>query len=66
MERRKTGRPSKGDREMVRARLPRPLAKALHAEARRRGITVNDFIGELAARELQLPYDEQERLPLSA
>jgi len=29
-------------------------------------MTVNDFIGELAARETGVPYDPQEGLPISA
>lgn len=66
MERKKTGRPPKGDREMVRARMPRPLAAALRSEAERRGMTLNDLLGELAARETGVPYNPQECLPLTA
>jgi hypothetical protein len=66
MERKKTGRPHKGDRGLVRARLPLPLIDAIQAEAARRGMTVNDFIGELAAGATGVPYDQQERLKISA
>jgi uncharacterized protein (DUF1684 family) len=66
MERKKTGRPHKGDRGVVRARLPLPLLDAVYAEAARRGMTVNDFIGHLAAGATGIPYDHQERLQISA
>lgn len=66
MERKKTGRPSKGERRLVRAKLPVPLAQALQAEATRRGMTLNDFLGELAANATGVPYSSQEVLSLSA
>ncbi len=62
MEHRKTGRPSKGEREVVRARLPVHLRTALQDEAARRGVTLNDFLGELIAREVGVPYSSQEAL----
>lgn len=38
----------------------------MKAEAARRGITLTDFVGQLAARELDMPYTAQESLPISA
>lgn len=66
MERKKTGRPSKGDRREVRARVPVPLFDALHVEAVRRGMTVNDLVGEHLAALVGVPYSPQEALSLSA
>ncbi len=66
MERRKAGRPSKGDRCMVAARLPRPLADAARKHAAERGMTFNDLVGELLAAEVGTPYETQEVLPRSA
>jgi hypothetical protein len=66
METKKIGRPSKGPRNEVRAKLPVRLAEALQAEAARLGITVTDLIGEMAAERTGVPYVTQERLSLSA
>lgn len=67
MERRKPGRKSKGDRVLVRGYLPRPLVEAMKSEAARRGMTLTDFMGRLAASELEMTYDvPQEALPISA
>jgi hypothetical protein len=66
MERKKTGRPSKGPRRQVKARVPVPLFEALHTEAARRGMTVNDLVGLLLSREVGVPYSSQEALSLSA
>jgi hypothetical protein len=66
MERRKTGRPSKGQRREVRARVPVSLFEALHTEAGRRGMTVNDLVGEHLAALVGVPYSPQEALSLSA
>lgn len=63
---RRPGRPSKGQRELVRARLPKPLAAALRAEAQDRGLSINDLIGELVARETGVPYSTPPRLPMNA
>lgn len=62
MERRKPGRPSKGPRREIRSRLPEPLYDAIHAEATRRGVTVNDLVGEQLAELVQVPYSPQEVL----
>lgn len=62
MERRKPGRPSKGERELIRARVPVPLRKALDEEAERRGMTLNDLIGEALADLVGVPYSPQEAL----
>lgn len=66
MERKKTGRPSKGQRREVRARVPVSLFDALHEEARRRGMTINDIVGEQLAALVGVPYSPQEALSLSA
>lgn len=50
----------------MRAKLPVPLAQALQTEAARRGMTVTDFLGELAANATGVPYRHQEALSLSA
>lgn len=63
MERKKPGRPSKGDRRAVVARLPRALADAAREHAARRGMTVNDLVGELLAAEVGTTYQTQEALP---
>lgn len=62
MERRKPGRPSKGPRHEVRAKLPVVLAEALQDEAVRRGMTVTDLMGQLAADATGVPYATQEAL----
>lgn len=64
MQRRKPGRPHKGDRKQVKVRLPVALAEAFLAEAARRGMTINDWIGEFAAEQTGVPYAPQEGLPL--
>ena len=66
MERKKTGRPSKGDRRQVRARVPVALFDALQREAERRGMTCNDLVGEHLAALVGVPYSPQEALSLSA
>jgi hypothetical protein len=66
MERKKTGRPSKGPRTEVRAKLPVQLAQALQSEASRRGMTLTDLVGELAAQATGVPYVHQEALQLTA
>jgi predicted HicB family RNase H-like nuclease len=62
VERKKTGRPSKGPRRQVKARVPVPLFEALYTEAARRGMTVNDLVGLLLSREVGVPYSSQEAL----
>ena len=62
MTRRKIGRPSKGDREEVRAKVPVPLRRAVQDEAARRGMTVNDLVGTLLADLTGVPYTDQEAL----
>ena len=62
MTRRKIGRPSKGEREEVRAKVPVSLRRAVQEEAARRGMTVNDLVGELLADCTGVPYTSQEAL----
>lgn len=67
MDRKKVGRPSKGERRMVRTRVSVAVHAAFYTEAARRGITVTDFLGELMAREVGVPYSStQEALPRTA
>jgi hypothetical protein len=65
MERRKPGRPSKGDRRLVSYKLPVPLLEAVREHAARRGMTATDLVGELLAAEVGMPYQTQEGLPLN-
>jgi hypothetical protein len=66
------GRPSKGDRWLVYARLPRELADLFQAEADRLGLTYNDLLTNLTAEHygrppVQLPQISfAEELPLTA
>ncbi len=66
MKRKKAGRPHKGDRRMVAARLPRPLVDAAYEHAAQRGMTFNDLVGELLAAEVGTTYQTQEALPRTA
>lgn len=65
MERKKTGRPSKGDRRHVSFRLPTPLIAAMRTHAAQKGMTVTDLVGELVAAEVGMKYQTQEGLPLN-
>lgn len=42
--------------------MPVPLRRALQEEATRRGMTVNDLVGETLADLTGVPYAEQEAL----
>jgi hypothetical protein len=66
MERKKTGRPSKGDRRTVAARLPRGLADAAGKRAAALGMTFNDYLGHLLSAETGVPYSDQEAIPKTA
>lgn len=66
MERKKPGPPSKGPRKQLKVRLPEPLLVAFQQKAREQGMSVNDFVGQLAAEVTGLPYNQQEALPLTA
>lgn len=65
MERKKTGRPSKGPRSRVESRIPVPLYEAAKTRADQRGMTLSDLVGELLAAEVGVPYQNQEGLPLN-
>lgn len=45
-------------------KLPTPLVEAIQKHAARHGMTSLDFVGETLAREVGIPYMEQEVLPL--
>ncbi len=63
MERKKTGRPSKGERRQVNFKFPIPLLVAMRERAAERGMTATDLMGELLAAEVGIPYQTQEALP---
>jgi hypothetical protein len=48
------GRPSKGERALLAARAPIPLAEAVRHQAAEAGLNVNDYIVTLLARETHL------------
>ena len=61
MERKKTGRPSKGPRAAVCWRFPRyPLLAAAKEQAAQRGMTLTDFAAMCLARETGVDCDSQE------
>lgn len=59
MERRKPGRPSKGDRRQLNTLQPRAIAEATTRAAAAQGLTVTDYVGQLLARELGMDYSAQ-------
>ena len=68
----RTGRPSKGDRDVLYTRVPRPVGDAIRALSDQTGMAISDVIAALAAKSLGMPelapqpphpYDQQE-LPL--
>lgn len=67
---RRRGRPYLGEREELKARVPKPLKEAAREAARRRGLSDNDYLMALIAADLG--YDDlarllnQEVLPISA
>jgi predicted HicB family RNase H-like nuclease len=65
MERKKTGRPSKGLRTPINFRVPPALHQAAKQRAEEHGMTLNDYLGELLADELGVAYHPQGGLPLS-
>lgn len=61
----------KGDRELIRQKLPVPLVEAMRAQAGELGLNLTDYIGYLAASATGVPYTTgdrvpQERLPMTA
>jgi predicted HicB family RNase H-like nuclease len=66
VESKKIGRPSKGERHRIPLRLPPRLAEAAKVTAASKGVTFNDMVGELLARETGVPYNLQEGLDLTA
>ena len=68
----RTGRPSKGDRDVLYTRVPRPVGDAIRGISEQTGMAISDVVAALAARGLGMselapqpphPYDQQE-LPL--
>lgn len=70
MEHRKPGRKPRWDptveRKQLKVRLSSDLFEAFHAEAKKRGMSVNDLVGEYAEKVTGVPYDPQKGLPLTA
>jgi hypothetical protein len=70
MERPKGGRPPRWDSDVelkwVKARMPAELAEAFQGEAQKRGMSVQDFLGNLAEQLTGVPYDPQGGLRLTA
>ena len=73
-ERRKPGRPAKGDRVFTAVRLPREYRMAAEAIARRDGVDVTDVVTRMVGESLGLPIpdyclpkttSQQEELPLN-
>jgi hypothetical protein len=66
----KGGRPSKGERRFIAARVPGPHAEELFARADARGISLSEFLNDMIARELARPDTvsptQQEALRISA
>lgn len=61
------GRPSKGDRLPISAKVPKDLIAAADAEAKRRGLDRTAIVVEALATRfgLPVPFDVQETLPLT-
>ena len=66
MERKKTGRPSKGPRARTVVLTPIPLHEAVVARAHSLGMTLIDYYTWLASKDTGVPATNQEALPLSA
>lgn len=65
MEKKRIGRPSKGQRKRLQVRLPLELADALEYQAAKAGMTVNDYVGHMAAQMTGVPYQQQGALMAS-
>ena len=63
-ERKKTGRPSKGDRHKFNMAEPIHLSAAVRARAKELGMTVTDYYLWLASRDTGVPAYPQEGLSL--
>lgn len=65
MERKKTGRPSKGPRVQIALEVPPSLKAAAKANAEARGMSLLEYVAELLSRETGVPYKNQGELPLA-
>lgn len=64
----RAGRPSLGERTRVPVRMPSDVYEALRIEAKSRGISMSQYMADLAAMHLGLPeavmkLDDQEAIP---
>lgn len=64
----RAGRPSLGERMRVPVRMPPDVYEALRIEAKSRGISMSQYMADLAAMHLGLPeavmkLDDQEAIP---
>jgi len=64
MERKKTGRPSKGPRHVTMLRTPVSLHEAVVQRAKCLGMTLTDYYLSLASEDTGVPAVNQEGLPL--
>jgi hypothetical protein len=55
--RNKGGRPSKGDREELKTRVPTPLARLVKADAKARGLRYTDHLAEILADHYRLQLE---------
>ena len=63
MERKKTGRPRRGERKQAGYMLPVTLLAAMRRYASERGMSVTDLVGEAVAARIGEPYMPEEGLP---
>ncbi|RBA33805.1 toxin-antitoxin system HicB family antitoxin [Dietzia maris] len=62
------GRPALGERTRMTVRVPSDVYDALRREAKARGISMNQYVAEVAAAHLGMPkavshFDDQEAIP---
>jgi hypothetical protein len=64
LERRRPGRPSKGDRTELRGRVATHLQIAATRRATELGLHLNDYMAMLVSKDTGVPLDTDEGLPL--
>lgn len=53
------GRPPKGQRTQLTMRIPSAVYEAIRAEAKARGISMNDYLVHVAASDLGMPVSQR-------